>query len=96
MNVAADQTLDVVEELRLRRWARVNHVPLDDRDLSWHEVVLDEMARKDTEMAEEGCDVPFSGIAPLGEHRPRQHAPHRTSGPRFMASPQRSTELHYT
>lgn len=50
-SVAAD--LDMIEELRLRRWARENYVPQDQRKTSWHPVVLDEMAKKD----HEGNDV---------------------------------------
>ena len=44
--------LDFIEELRLRRWARENYVPRQQRQLSWHTVVLDEMARKDSEVGE--------------------------------------------
>jgi len=42
---------DPVEELRLRRWARENYVPVEERDQAWHAVVLDEMRRKDQEQA---------------------------------------------
>jgi hypothetical protein len=41
--------LDLIEELRLRRWAREHYVPREKRQSSWHPVVLDEMARKDHE-----------------------------------------------
>jgi hypothetical protein len=41
--------LDFIEELRLRRWARENHVPADRRKASWHPVVHEEMAKKDRE-----------------------------------------------
>jgi hypothetical protein len=41
--------MDMVEELRLRRWARENYVPPDRRERSWHPVVHDEMIKKDTE-----------------------------------------------
>jgi hypothetical protein len=44
--------IDVIEELRLRRWAREHYVPDDQREMSWHPVVLDEMARKDLEAVE--------------------------------------------
>lgn len=44
--------LDFIEELRLRRWARQNYVSPEQRDRSWHPVVLDEMDKKDLEMAE--------------------------------------------
>jgi hypothetical protein len=43
--------LDLIEELRLRRWARQHYVPRNQRELSWHPVILDEMNRKDLEMA---------------------------------------------
>ena len=39
--------IDFIEELRLRRWARENYVPTDEREGSWHPVVLDEMRSKD-------------------------------------------------
>lgn len=42
---------DPVEELRLRRWARENYVPVECRDSAWHAIVLDEMRRKDEELA---------------------------------------------
>jgi hypothetical protein len=48
-SVAAE--VDFIEELRLRRWARENYVPRNQRELSWHPVILDEMDRKDTEMS---------------------------------------------
>jgi hypothetical protein len=46
-SVLAD--LDFIEELRLRRWARENFVPVEQRLPSWHPIVLDEMLRKDGE-----------------------------------------------
>lgn len=46
-SVLAD--LDFIQELRLRRWARENYVPPDQRDSSWHPVVHEEMAKKDLE-----------------------------------------------
>lgn len=41
--------IDFIEELRLRRWARENHVPSDQRERSWHPVVHEEMSKKDRE-----------------------------------------------
>ena len=43
--------IDPIEELRQRRWARENYVPVDMRDQRWHPVVLDEMRRRDDEVA---------------------------------------------
>ena len=45
--------LDFIEELRLRRWARENHVPPELRQPSWHPVIHDEMAMKDDELRDE-------------------------------------------
>ena len=44
--------LDLIEELRLRRWARENYVPADERDAGWHPIILEEMRRKDGEVSE--------------------------------------------
>ena len=41
--------LDFIEELRLRRWARENYVPSDERQHSWHPLVHEEMDKKDVE-----------------------------------------------
>ncbi|MFO0809580.1 MAG: hypothetical protein U0746_13230 [Gemmataceae bacterium] len=47
-SVLAD--LDLIEEVRLRRWARENFVPANQRNTTWHPIVLDEMDRKDGDM----------------------------------------------
>ena len=44
--------VDFIEELRLRRWAREHYVSRQQREMSWHPVVLDEMDRKEIEMVE--------------------------------------------
>jgi len=44
--------LDLIEELRLRRWAREHYVPRDRRQQTWHPVVLDEMDKKDLELTD--------------------------------------------
>lgn len=44
--------LDFIEELRLRRWARENYVPREQRQASWHPVIHDEMVKKDAEVTE--------------------------------------------
>lgn len=41
--------IDLIEELRLRRWARENYVAPEARQQTWHPVVLEEMSRKDLE-----------------------------------------------
>jgi len=42
--------LDLIEELRLRRWARENYVSAERRQSTWHPVVLEEMKSKDVEV----------------------------------------------
>ncbi len=42
--------LDLISELKFRRWARVNYVATEQRDPDWHPVVLEEMQRKDQEL----------------------------------------------
>ena len=54
-SVAAE--VDFIEELRLRRWAREHYVPRNQREMSWHPVVLDEMDRKDLEASEPALAV---------------------------------------
>jgi hypothetical protein len=41
--------IDFIEELRMRRWARENYVPVDHRNHGWHPIVLEEMRHKDRE-----------------------------------------------
>lgn len=42
--------LDFIEEIRLRCWARENYVVADDRDETWHPIVLEEMRKRDLEV----------------------------------------------
>ncbi len=50
MSSAVMAEVDLIEELRLRRWARENYVPAEQRNRSWHPVILEEMLRKDEEV----------------------------------------------
>jgi hypothetical protein len=54
MATTVSTDLDLIEELRLRRWARENYVPRSQRENSWHPVVHDEMHRKDQEEDDDG------------------------------------------
>jgi hypothetical protein len=49
MTTSVRAELDLIEELRLRRWAREHYVPRGQRQVSWHPVVHDEMRKKDVE-----------------------------------------------
>jgi len=44
--------LDLIEELRLRRWAREHYAPNGRRLASWHPIVHDEMSKRDLEIGE--------------------------------------------
>lgn len=48
----AEPSVDFIEELRLRRWARENYVPSAQRSTSWHPIILEEMTRKDRESSD--------------------------------------------
>lgn len=46
-----DDEIDLVQELKLRRWARENYVPAAVRiDDDWHPIVLNEMRHKDEDV----------------------------------------------
>ncbi|MCS7161197.1 MAG: hypothetical protein RMJ19_12060 [Gemmatales bacterium] len=52
MHTKNQEPLDMIEELRLRRWARENYVPPEQRSPHWHQVIHDEMSRRDLELLE--------------------------------------------
>jgi hypothetical protein len=61
--------LDLAAELRLRRWARLNYVPVNRRSESWHPIVLAEMRCQDEELAA-FAPPPHAGMryVPLAPH----------------------------
>lgn len=65
-----DGDVDIVEELRLRRWARENYVPPKGRNASWHPIVFDEMRIRDVEMI-----INTRSREPLGSYVPLAPAP---------------------
>ena len=75
--------IDLVDELRLRRWARMNYLPADRRSDAWHPVILDEMQVQDRE----------NKIAPRAP-KWLSHVPHIES-PAPMAT-LGTDELYYT
>ena len=76
--VSTDLATDLVHELRLRRWARENYVPVKFRDQTWHADVLDEMHRKDQELnaVDEYGEVARRIVALAPEHGPALRGPH--------------------
>ena len=64
---------DLIQELRLRKWARENYVDAQDRnDEDWHPIVLDEMRRKDDEIQQLQSDqtivTSYVSLAPTVSH----------------------------
>ena len=51
-SVTLDVEVDVIEEIRLRTWARENFVSAEDRDENWHPIIQDEMNAKDRELVD--------------------------------------------
>lgn len=68
MSDAMEFDLDAIDELRLRRWARRHYVAADQRNLSWHSVVLDEMRRKDKEHLGTASRQSYGALVPLAPH----------------------------
>ena len=71
-NVDLDTT-DLIQELRLRKWAREHYVNERDRnDDEWHPVVLDEMRRKDDEFrmlcSRQTIVTSYVPLAPTSSH----------------------------
>lgn len=51
----SSSTIDFIEELMYRCWARRNYLPPELREESWHPIILDEMAIRDQELAEDAA-----------------------------------------
>ena len=66
--------LELTHELRLRRWARLNHVPEEERDTLWHPVILDEMRQRDRE----------AGLAAGEQTEGRVHRGHELRAAHFL------------
>ena len=52
MGMLVMSDLDMIEELKLRRWAREHYVPRSQRERNWHPIVLDEMEKKDRDLSQ--------------------------------------------
>ena len=76
-----------MSELRLRMFARENYVTSDERDdAKWHPIVIDEMRRRDHEVATQNSTqtvVTSAGIVPLEtcRHEVRLDQAHRVPAP---------------
>lgn len=66
LEASTTESIDLLTELRLRRWARENYVSALKREADWHPVILDEMRAKEQELSSESrgrCTV--SAYVPL-------------------------------
>ena len=86
--------MDMLKELRLRRWARENFVSPEERSADWHQVVLDEMRLRDAELAAMLSGGYFgSNLVPLEPTTYFFDVPHLgPTQPHFLSKPQRSAE----
>lgn len=50
--MSGPSALNLIDELKLRRWARLNYVRPELRSEDWHPAILSEMTLKDEELAE--------------------------------------------
>ncbi|MBW3540223.1 MAG: hypothetical protein KY476_08130 [Planctomycetes bacterium] len=92
-----ENTVDPIQELRLRRWARRNYVASDQRGANWHPIVLDEMRSRDSELceyAEETLGRIPPRFVPLEPGRTHAvHPPHEElPEPHILAYPSRRLE----
>jgi hypothetical protein len=55
--------IDLIQELRLRKWARQNYVSPERRGKNWHPIVLEEMQFRDEELRDVHGDLPASNSA---------------------------------
>ncbi|QDT54520.1 hypothetical protein Pan44_25530 [Caulifigura coniformis] len=87
--------VDLVEEFRLRRWARENYVASEGRSAGWHPVILEEMERRDAEFAL--LEGPSIGEVRFFPNRrvDKVYGPHEIR-PFFEAGSVVTREMHYT
>jgi hypothetical protein len=89
--------IDLIKELRLRKWARMHYVPREKRCRSWHPIVLAEMAQKDVELEESprryGSASSYVPLAPAPALRgPHADFAHPRAIPEYNPVP---SHLHY-
>jgi hypothetical protein len=90
--------LDLIDELRLRSWAREHYVARDERCGDWHPVILEEMQRRDAESALDASSAIPSGMFSYHRRLDAMYGPHEIS-PHFGQTPALTGalahEMHY-
>jgi hypothetical protein len=78
MNAAERVGIDLIQELRLRKWARDHYVPVNERNRHWHPVVLEEMGFRDNELVNDFFwqDLLAASFVPLEPTDLRYDEPH--------------------
>jgi len=78
MNAADRAGVDLIQELRLRKWARDHYVPIHERNRHWHPVVLEEMEFRDNELVNDFFwqDLLAASFVPLEPVERRYDAAH--------------------
>lgn len=78
--------VDIIKELRLRRWAREHYVSSAERSATWHPVVLEEMSRRDRELNPRSASPVGSRFVPLAPRVLHVHNAHAAlPAPNFLA-----------
>lgn len=78
MNAAERVGVDLIQEMRLRKWARDHYVPVNERNRHWHPVVLEEMEFRDNELTNDFFwqDLLAASFVPLEPVELRYDEPH--------------------
>lgn len=76
MLTSEHERVDLIKELRLRRWARRNYVVPEDRRSTWHPIVINEMRSMDAERLQQ----PAAGNSLFVPLVPEQPLVERTVG----------------
>lgn len=90
--------MDIIKELRLRRWARENYVAPNERSDRWDAVILNEMSVMDRDIADRQAEADLlSAYVPVRESAAHEqmrriHRPHNgIPEPNFISGvPERS------
>lgn len=96
--VPTPSALNLIDELKLRRWARLNYVPAVLRSTSWHPAILNEMAMKDAELQETTeSDSRSRSIVPVEDFRIlRFDSAHPIGKSARVTTPSVRSEFHFS
>ena len=94
--LAASAPVDMIEEFRLRRWARENYAAADQRQSSWHSLIHEEMQQMEFEQLVPEEPVCIARIVPLADDQQAVHSAHQTATPHSLRIAElESEEMYY-